>query len=102
MNKPFRKRFDTARLSREEAARQGRAAKLAWEYMPGPGRAVAFLNAHDVALGGRPIDLAVQSAEGLRAVEDAIAARAPGMRAHRSPRSGEHTSELQSIMRISY
>src|SRR3546814_19039348 len=58
MNKPFRKRFDTARLSREEAARQGRAAKLAWEYMPGPGRAVAFLNAHDVALGGRPIDLA--------------------------------------------
>src|SRR3546814_21134963 len=51
MNKPFRKRFDTARLSREEAARQGRAAKLAWEYMPGPGRAVAFLHAHDVEIG---------------------------------------------------
>ena len=37
---------------------------------------VAFLNTHDEALGGRPLDLAVASAEGLVAVEQAMAARA--------------------------
>lgn len=76
MNKPFAKRFNTVRLTPAEAARQGRAARLAWERMPGAGRAVAFLNAHDSTLGGRPIDLAVQSPEGLMAVEKAIAAQA--------------------------
>ncbi|WP_168355974.1 antitoxin Xre/MbcA/ParS toxin-binding domain-containing protein [Sphingomonas gei] len=75
MNKQFRKRFDSPRLSAEEAARQGRAAQLAWEKMPEPGAAVAFLNTHDEGLGGRPIDLAVASDAGLRAVEEAIAAR---------------------------
>ncbi len=71
----FRKRFDGPRLSAEEAARQGRAARLAWERMPEKGEAVVFLNAHDAGLGGRPIDLAVASDAGLRAVEEAIAAR---------------------------
>lgn len=75
MNKPFRKRYDAVRLSREEAARQGRAAKLAFEAMPEPGAAVEFLNTHDPVLGGRPIDLAVASPGGLEAVERAIAAR---------------------------
>jgi hypothetical protein len=75
LNKPFRKRFDTVRLTSEAAARQGRAARLAWEHMPEPGAAVAFLNTHDEALGGRPIDLAVASAAGLLAVEEALVAR---------------------------
>ena len=70
----FKKRFDRPRLSYEEAARQGRAARLACERMPQLGAAVAFLNSHDDALGGRPIDLAIASAGGLRAVEAAIAA----------------------------
>lgn len=74
MNKPFRKRYDVVRLSHEEAARQGRAAKLAFEHMPQPGAAVQFLNTHHDSLGGRPIDLAVASAEGLEAVEALIAA----------------------------
>jgi uncharacterized protein (DUF2384 family) len=74
MNRSFSKRHNLVRLSAEEAARQGRAAKLAWERMSQPGSAVQFLNAHHQGLGGRPIDLAVQSAEGLRAVEEAIAA----------------------------
>lgn len=74
MNRSFSKRYNLVRLSAEKAARQGRATKLAWERMPQPGSAVQFLNAHHQGLGGRPIDLAVQSAEGLRAVEEAIAA----------------------------
>ena len=75
MRNQFRKQFTTVKLSPEEAQRQGRAAQLAWEAWPAPGAAVAFLNAHDESLGGRPIDLAVQSAEGLLAVEQAITAR---------------------------
>ncbi len=77
MNTQFRKRFDGPRLSAEEAARQGRVARLAWEKLPQAGAAVAFLNTHDEALGGRPIDLAVASDAGLKAVEEALAARGP-------------------------
>ena len=61
MTTKFRKRFDGPRLSAEEAARQGRASRLAWEKMPQAGAAIAFLNAHNAGLGGRPIDLAVAS-----------------------------------------
>lgn len=71
MNKQFR-RSDAPRLSAEEAARQGRVARLAYETMPA-GTAIAFLNTHHAALGGRPIDLALESAAGLLAVERAIA-----------------------------
>lgn len=76
MRKNFRNKFNAPRLSAEEAERQGIAAKTAWAAFPEPGAAVAFLNSHDEALGGRPIDLAIASPSGLQAVEEAIAARA--------------------------
>jgi uncharacterized protein (DUF2384 family) len=76
--KKFRKRFDGVRLSPDAAARQGRAAKLAWDRFGDSAAAVAFLNTHDDALGGRPIDLAVASPAGLVAVEQALGASAPG------------------------
>lgn len=72
----FRRKNEAVRLSPEEAERQGRAARLAWETFSQPGAAVAFLNTFDAQLGGRPIDLAVASAAGLLAVEQAVAARA--------------------------
>jgi uncharacterized protein (DUF2384 family) len=75
-SRPFRKRFVENRLSPESAARQGRVTQLAWEKLGGLAGAAAFLNHHDEALGGRPLDLAVASAEGLKAVEQAIAERA--------------------------
>lgn len=75
MSRVFRTRSTAVRLSPEAAARQGRAAQLAWERFAEPGAAVAFLNNHDDALGGRPIDLAIASAPGLLAVEAAIEAR---------------------------
>jgi hypothetical protein len=75
MNNGFRKKPIGPKLSPEEAERQGRAARAAWETFPEPGAAVAFLNSFDDTLGGRPIDLAIASAAGLLAVEQAIAAR---------------------------
>jgi len=75
--KPFRKQFNTVRLDPQSAERQGRAARLAFEAL-GREAATSFLNGHDAALGGRPLDLAVASAEGLAAVEQAIAARKAG------------------------
>jgi hypothetical protein len=74
MNRLFKKK-PVLFLSHEQADRQGRAARLACEAFPQEGGAMSFLNAFDDQLGGRPIDLAVASAEGLRAVEYAIAAR---------------------------
>jgi uncharacterized protein (DUF2384 family) len=73
--KPFRKRFTENRLSPESAARQGRVTTLAWQKLGGLEGAADFLNNHDEALGGRPLDLAVASADGLAAVENAIAER---------------------------
>lgn len=66
--KRFRKRFDTVRLAPDAAERQGKAATLAWQVLGNRDDAVAFLNTHDDTIDGRPIDLAVASAEGLAAV----------------------------------
>ncbi len=74
--KPFRKKFTTVRLDPASAARQSRIALFAWDKLGGKDGASAFLNSHDDALGGRPLDLAVASDAGLAAVEQAITARA--------------------------
>ena len=70
----FRRKSTTARLSDDCAKRQGRVARIAFE-MLGRDGATSFLNAHDEGLGGRPLDLAIASADGLAAVELAISAR---------------------------
>ena len=73
--KRFRRRFDTVRLSPDAAARQGKAATLAWQVLGDRDAVLAFLNTHDEALGGRPIDLAVESASGLEAVAKLLESR---------------------------
>ncbi|MGK6356219.1 hypothetical protein ACMGDH_13465 [Sphingomonas sp. DT-207] len=73
--KLFRNKFNVPRLSPESAERQGRVTLLAWQMLGGRDGAMAFLNNHDDTLGGRPLDLAVASAAGCEAVEQAIAAR---------------------------
>ena len=70
----FRKRFTAVRLDPGSAERQGRVARLAFEAL-GREAATEFLNGFDDALGGRPLDLAVASPDGLAAVEQVIAAR---------------------------
>ena len=70
-------RFSSARnrprLSPEESVRQGRivnAARIAFADLDA---VRAFLNGHHDGLGGRPLDLAIASDEGLVAVEAVIA-----------------------------
>ncbi|MDB5689406.1 MAG: hypothetical protein JWL91_1282 [Sphingomonas bacterium] len=76
MNKPFRKKFDTPRLSPAEAERQGKASRLAFELLGSSAPAIAFLNTEHEGLGGRPLDIATKSPEGLLAVEAALTALA--------------------------
>jgi len=73
--KPFRKKFSAARLPDDIAVRQGRVATTAFLKLGREG-ATAFLNTFDEALGARPLDLAMASDDGLRAVEQAIAKHA--------------------------
>lgn len=70
----FTKRPTKVPLPADAAARQGRLATLAWTALGDGEKARAFLNTHDDALGGRPIDLAIAGDDGLAAVEAAIAA----------------------------
>jgi hypothetical protein len=74
MNMRFQKRATAPRLAPDQAARQGRVSRLAFEALRRPEAVIAFLNTHDEALGGRPIDLAVASQDDLLRVEQAIAA----------------------------
>lgn len=73
--KPFRKKFTTVRLAPEAVERQSRITMLAWNAL-GSQAAIEFLNNYSEPLEGRPLDLAVASADGYAAVEHEIAARA--------------------------
>ncbi len=75
--KLFRKKFEAPRLSPEAVERQSRATLFAWNILGGDA-AIAFLNRYHDGLEGRPLDIAVASAEGCEAVELAIAAYARG------------------------
>ena len=67
-------------LARDDAKRQGDISQLAFLTMGGRDPAVAFLNAENDALGGRPLAVATASAEGYEQVAAAIRAwtRDPG------------------------
>ena len=70
----FAKRHNQPKLTAEQAARQGRAVSSALRSFSGAGAAMEFLNADHDGLG-RPLDLAIESAAGLIAVEEALARR---------------------------
>ena len=76
LRKPERKQFRRAcraeRPSPEVMERQGRLTRSAWTALGDRDAVVAFLNTHDEAMGGRPIDLALASYEGLGRVEEAM------------------------------
>lgn len=74
----FRSRYATVRLAPDAAMRQGRVATLAWEALGDRDAMIAFLNTHDVTLGGRPIDLAVASDAGFAAVAARLAGQSAG------------------------
>ncbi len=56
----------------DQAKRQGEVANLAFLHLGGRESAMAFLNNHDAALEGRPIDVAIASQEGCWRVRSAI------------------------------
>ncbi len=63
---------DRTKLTPDAARRQGRVTKLALETFGGRDEAIAYLNTACGKLGGRPLDLAVKSAEDLGRVERAL------------------------------
>ena len=70
----FRTAATKSKLSADEANRQGRVVRIAFEVM-GRDTARAFLNEPNDDLGGRPLDVATASADGMQAVEAAISAQ---------------------------
>ncbi|WP_103096241.1 antitoxin Xre/MbcA/ParS toxin-binding domain-containing protein [Novosphingobium guangzhouense] len=64
---------DRPKLAPDAASRQGLATRLALEAFESRDEAIAYLNTACCKLGGRPLDLAVESAEGLSRVERALA-----------------------------
>lgn len=63
-------------LDADETRRRGLAVRLASGAHPTSEGAMAFLNDHHPALGGRPLDIATASDDGLAAVEAALKASA--------------------------
>lgn len=59
-------------LAPDAARRQGEVTHLAFLVLGGRDAAVEFLNLPDSHLGGRPIDVAIASAEGAAKVTQAI------------------------------
>jgi uncharacterized protein (DUF2384 family) len=74
MRQPFRKARPL--LPADAGERQGRAVNAARAAFGSTEAVLAFLNSPHPDLGGRPLDLALASDEGLEAVEAAIAAQA--------------------------
>lgn len=56
-------------LDGEQTKRRGLVVRLASELHPSSAEALAFLNTHHDALGGRPLDIATASEDGFAAVE---------------------------------
>lgn len=79
--KPHTRRFrptgGSARPEPALVARQATAAALAYRVFGSAEGARHFLNGVDESLGGRPIDVAGRSVEGLRQVSDALRRDAP-------------------------
>ncbi|KMS52591.1 hypothetical protein V474_23840 [Novosphingobium barchaimii LL02] len=72
------RRSDGPKLTPDAASRQGAVTKLAFE-MLGKDGAIAYLNLDSESLGGRPLDLATASVDGLKRVESDLAARRAGV-----------------------
>lgn len=72
-------------LARDDARRQGDISQLAFLTMGGRDPAIAFLNAENPELGGRPLAVATASDSGYDRVATAIRAWAPKAGAPRAP-----------------
>lgn len=66
------KRANTPRLSSDQARRQGEITTIALKAL-GSVSAIAFLNTAHQGLGGRPLDVAIESGDGFERVVRAVA-----------------------------
>lgn len=72
LRRAFDKRYREMRLSPERAKRQWLITHLALSLLGQKDRAMSFLNTHNETLAARPLDLAIENADGYAAVEAAI------------------------------
>ena len=64
----FRRASNAINLTPDQRRRQASAMQLAWAKLGSKEAVMAFFNEHSDTLGGRPLDLAVDSDEGLNGV----------------------------------
>ncbi len=69
----FRKYARPSSLSPEQCRRQTEVLRAASDRLFPRGAAIAFLNSHNAKLGGKPLQLALDSEDGLLRVEQLIA-----------------------------
>ena len=67
--KIFRKHRVISKLTPEQTRRQNDVLRCAWRRFGQPGPVIAFLNEQNDRLKGQPLQLAVESDEGLMRVE---------------------------------
>lgn len=65
----FRKNSKRSLQTSEESRRQANVLQSAWRHLGKPGPVIAFLNTLHTGLEGQPLQLAIESDEGLERVE---------------------------------
>jgi hypothetical protein len=71
--RPYARRAPPSSLTPAQERRQTDVLRAACEHLAPSGAAIAFLNAYNKMLGGAPLQLALQSDEGLLRVEQHLA-----------------------------
>jgi hypothetical protein len=68
----FRRRSNAPRQTPEQSRRQSEIVQSAWRHFRESGPMIAFLNTCHAALGAQPLQLAIESDEGLERVEQLL------------------------------
>ena len=72
----YRKFAPPSKLTREQCRRQTDVLRAACEHVVPSGAAITFLNSYNQVLGGSPLELALQSEDGLERVAQHLASMA--------------------------
>jgi hypothetical protein len=73
--RPYARRAPPSSLTPAQEKRQTDVLRAACEHLVPSGAAIAFLNAYNKTLGGAPLQLALQSDDGLLRVEQHLASQ---------------------------
>ena len=75
-SRPYRKYAPPSSLTTDQCRRQTDVLRAACEHLAPHGAAIAFLNAYNRKLGGNPLQLALESDDGLLRVQQHLASAA--------------------------